>query len=87
VKLPQPNELRSNGVRRQALRHPKRPTWLLRATLALGFFALEPFNFRFNELGHELVLVSVIAFSGQADTQRPQERQASTFGVYATCMP
>jgi hypothetical protein len=53
----------------------------------LGFFALEPFNFRFNELGHELVLVSVIAFSGQADTQRPQERQASTFGVYATCMP
>ncbi len=26
-------------------------------------------------------LSSVIAFSGQADTQRPQERQASTFGV------
>jgi uncharacterized membrane protein YkvA (DUF1232 family) len=28
-----------------ALRHPNRPTWLLPATLALGFFALEPFNF------------------------------------------
>jgi hypothetical protein len=27
-----------------ALRHPNRPTWLLAATLALGFFALEPFN-------------------------------------------
>jgi hypothetical protein len=52
---------------------------------------LEPMTLRaqlrFNELGHALLLVSVIAFSGQADTQRPQERQASTFGVYATCMP
>jgi hypothetical protein len=27
-----------------ALRHPNRPTWLLPATLALAFFALEPFN-------------------------------------------
>jgi hypothetical protein len=29
----------------QALRHPNRPNWLLPATLASGFFALEPFNF------------------------------------------
>jgi uncharacterized membrane protein YkvA (DUF1232 family) len=28
-----------------ALRHPNRPIWLLPATLALGLFALEPFNF------------------------------------------
>jgi uncharacterized membrane protein YkvA (DUF1232 family) len=35
----------------RALRHPNRPTWLLPATLALGFFALEPFNFAFPVLG------------------------------------
>ena len=35
----------------QALRHPNRPTWLLSATLALGFFALEPFNFAIPVLG------------------------------------
>ena len=35
----------------QALRHPNRPTWLLPATLALGFFALEPFNFAIPVLG------------------------------------
>jgi uncharacterized membrane protein YkvA (DUF1232 family) len=35
----------------QALRHPNRPTWLLAATLALGFFALEPFNFAVPVLG------------------------------------
>jgi hypothetical protein len=29
----------------------------------------------------DVTLASVIAFSGQAETQRPQERQASTFGV------
>jgi uncharacterized membrane protein YkvA (DUF1232 family) len=34
-----------------ALRHPNRPTWLLPATLALGFFALEPFNFASPVLG------------------------------------
>jgi len=34
-----------------ALRHPNRPTWLLPATLALGFFALEPFNFAIPVLG------------------------------------
>jgi len=33
------------------LRHPNRPTWLLPATLALGFFALEPFNFAIPVLG------------------------------------
>jgi uncharacterized membrane protein YkvA (DUF1232 family) len=35
----------------QALRHPNRPTWLLPATLALGFFAFEPFNFAIPVLG------------------------------------
>jgi uncharacterized membrane protein YkvA (DUF1232 family) len=34
-----------------ALRHPNRPAWLLPATLALGFFALEPFNFALPVLG------------------------------------
>jgi uncharacterized membrane protein YkvA (DUF1232 family) len=34
-----------------ALRHPNRPIWLLPATLALGFFALEPFNFAIPVLG------------------------------------
>jgi uncharacterized membrane protein YkvA (DUF1232 family) len=34
-----------------ALRHPNRPTWLLPATLVLGFFALEPFNFAIPVLG------------------------------------
>jgi uncharacterized membrane protein YkvA (DUF1232 family) len=34
-----------------ALRHPNRPAWLLPATLALGFFALEPFNFAIPVLG------------------------------------
>ena len=28
-----------------ALRHPNRPRWLVPATVALVFFALEPFNF------------------------------------------
>ena len=35
----------------QALRHPNRPAWLLPATFALGFFALEPFNFAIPVLG------------------------------------
>jgi uncharacterized membrane protein YkvA (DUF1232 family) len=34
-----------------ALRHPNRPTWLLPATLGLGFFAFEPFNFAIPLLG------------------------------------
>jgi uncharacterized membrane protein YkvA (DUF1232 family) len=34
-----------------ALRHPNRPAWLLPATLALGFFAMEPFNFAIPVLG------------------------------------
>jgi uncharacterized membrane protein YkvA (DUF1232 family) len=35
----------------QALRHPNRPTWLLPATLALGLFTFEPFNFAIPVLG------------------------------------
>jgi uncharacterized membrane protein YkvA (DUF1232 family) len=34
-----------------AMRHPNRPSWLLPATLALGFFAFEPFNFAIPLLG------------------------------------
>jgi uncharacterized membrane protein YkvA (DUF1232 family) len=34
-----------------ALRRQNRPTWLLLATLALGIFALEPFNFAIPVLG------------------------------------
>ncbi len=42
------NDLRVLWV---ALRHPNRPTWLLPATLALGFFALDPLNFAVPVLG------------------------------------
>jgi uncharacterized membrane protein YkvA (DUF1232 family) len=42
------NDLRAVWL---ALRHPNRPAWLLPATLALGFFALEPFNFAIPVLG------------------------------------
>lgn len=28
-----------------AMRHPNRPRWLIPATIALAYFALEPFNF------------------------------------------
>ena len=42
------NDLRLLWV---ALRHPDRPAWLLPATFALGFFALEPFNFAIPILG------------------------------------
>jgi uncharacterized membrane protein YkvA (DUF1232 family) len=34
-----------------ALRNPHRPRWLIPATIALGFFALEPFNFALPLLG------------------------------------
>jgi uncharacterized membrane protein YkvA (DUF1232 family) len=34
-----------------ALRRPNRPRWLLPATIALAFFALEPFNFAIPFLG------------------------------------
>jgi uncharacterized membrane protein YkvA (DUF1232 family) len=34
-----------------ALRHPNRPSWLLPATIALAFFALQPFNFAVPLLG------------------------------------
>lgn len=34
-----------------ALRRPNRPRWLLPATIALAFFALEPFNFALPVLG------------------------------------
>jgi uncharacterized membrane protein YkvA (DUF1232 family) len=34
-----------------ALRHPNRPRWLLPATIALAFFAFDPFNFAIPFLG------------------------------------
>jgi uncharacterized membrane protein YkvA (DUF1232 family) len=34
-----------------ALRNPNRPRWLIPATIALGFFALEPFNFAIPLIG------------------------------------
>jgi uncharacterized membrane protein YkvA (DUF1232 family) len=34
-----------------ALQHPNRPRWLIPATIALAFFALEPFNFAIPFLG------------------------------------
>jgi len=34
-----------------ALRNPNRPRWLIPATIALGFFALEPLNFAIPFLG------------------------------------
>jgi uncharacterized membrane protein YkvA (DUF1232 family) len=45
-----------------ALRHPNRPRWLLPASLALGFFALEPLNFAIPLLGavDDLVLLPLL---------------------------
>jgi uncharacterized membrane protein YkvA (DUF1232 family) len=45
-----------------ALRHPNRPRWLLPASLALMFFALEPFNFAIPVLGvvDDLVLLPLL---------------------------
>ena len=45
-----------------ALRHPNRPNWLLPATVALGVFALEPFNFAIPLLGiiDDLVLLPLL---------------------------
>jgi uncharacterized membrane protein YkvA (DUF1232 family) len=34
-----------------ALRSPSRPRWLIPAVIALGFFAIEPFNFAIPFLG------------------------------------
>ena len=66
----------------QALRHPNRPTWLLPATLALGFFAFEPFNFAIPVLGvvddlfllplllHGLAKIAVLATSPSTSRSR-----------------
>jgi uncharacterized membrane protein YkvA (DUF1232 family) len=45
-----------------ALRHPNRPTWLVPASLALGFFALDPLNFALPLLGavDDLVLLPML---------------------------
>lgn len=45
-----------------ALRHPDRPAWLLPASLALGFFALDPVNFAIPVLGvvDDLVLLPLL---------------------------
>jgi uncharacterized membrane protein YkvA (DUF1232 family) len=61
----------------QALRHPNRPTWLLPATLALGFFALEPFNFAIPVLGvvDDLFLLPLLLHG------------LAKIAVYATTLP
>ena len=45
-----------------ALRHSRRPAWLLPATAALGLFAVDPLNFAMPVLGFvdELVLFPLI---------------------------
>jgi uncharacterized membrane protein YkvA (DUF1232 family) len=45
-----------------AARHPDHPRWLIPALLALGFFALEPFNFAAPMLGivDDLVLLPLL---------------------------
>jgi uncharacterized membrane protein YkvA (DUF1232 family) len=65
-----------------ALRHPNRPTWLLPATLGLGFFAFEPFNFAIPVLGvvddlfllplllHGLATIAALATSPSAARSR-----------------
>jgi uncharacterized membrane protein YkvA (DUF1232 family) len=71
-----------------ALRHPNRPHWLLPASLALGFFALEPFNFAIPLLGvaddlvmlplllHALAAVAARA-TGLASTRTRDDRVVS----------
>jgi uncharacterized membrane protein YkvA (DUF1232 family) len=60
-----------------ALRQPNRPTWLLPATLALGFFALEPFNFAIPVLGvvDDLFLLPLLLHG------------LAKIAVYATTLP
>lgn len=45
-----------------ALRQPNRPRWLLPATILLGLFALDPFNFAIPVLGivDDLVLLPLL---------------------------
>ena len=45
-----------------AVRHPKRPRWLLPALLALAFFTLEPLNFAAPMVGivDDLVLLPLL---------------------------
>jgi uncharacterized membrane protein YkvA (DUF1232 family) len=60
-----------------ALRHPNRPTWLLPATVALGFFAFEPFNFAIPVLGviDDLFLLPLLLHG------------LATIAVYVTTLP
>jgi uncharacterized membrane protein YkvA (DUF1232 family) len=45
-----------------ALAHPERPVWLWPAVIAIGFYALEPFNFAIPWLGavDDLVLLPLL---------------------------
>jgi uncharacterized membrane protein YkvA (DUF1232 family) len=72
-----------------ALRHPKRPRWLIPATIALAFFALEPFNFAVPFLGivddlfllplllRVLAKFAVRETRDHADPRSPDERVVS----------
>jgi uncharacterized membrane protein YkvA (DUF1232 family) len=61
----------------QALKNPNRPTWLLPVTLALGFFAFEPFNFAIPVLGviDDLILLPLLLHG------------LATIAVYVTTLP
>ena len=61
----------------QVLRHPNRPTWLIPATLVLGFFAFEPLNFAIPVLGviDDLFLLPLLLHA------------LATVAVYATGLP
>jgi uncharacterized membrane protein YkvA (DUF1232 family) len=60
-----------------AMRHPNRPGWLLPATVALGLFALDPFNFAIPVLGvvDDLLLLPLLL------------RGLAKIAVYVTTLP
>jgi uncharacterized membrane protein YkvA (DUF1232 family) len=72
-----------------ALRHPNRPRWLIPASIALAFFALEPFNFAIPFLGlvddmvvlplllHALAKFAVLASRANIDPRARDERVVS----------
>jgi uncharacterized membrane protein YkvA (DUF1232 family) len=74
---------RDFGLLWYALRHPRRPVWLLPVTALLGVYALEPANFAIPLLGvvDDLVLLPLLLHGMvqllPADIRNDFERQAS----------
>ena len=67
-----------------ALRHPNRPPWLIPATFALFFFALDPFNFAIPILGVvddlfllPLLLHALVKLAGYAMSTSRDDRVVS----------